>query len=38
MTQHNELDFNYGRSNIVTGIIRGQLLYLSDHIEQKSNI
>lgn len=33
--QHTEIGFNYGMSNIVAGIIRGQLLYLSDHIERK---
>ena len=33
--QHEELGYNYRMSNIIAGIIRGQLPYLEDHIGQK---
>ena len=36
--QHEELGYNYRMSNIVAGIIRGQLPYLEEHIEQKRAI
>lgn len=36
--QHEELGYNYRMSNIIAGIIRGQLLYLDEHIEQKKAI
>ncbi len=36
--QHEELGYNYRMSNIVAGIIRGQMPYLEDHIAQKKTI
>ena len=36
--QHEELGYNYRMSNIIAGIIRGQLPYLEEHIEQKMAI
>ena len=36
--QHEELGYNYRMSNIVAGVVRGQLPYLSEHIEQKKAI
>lgn len=36
--QHEELGYNYRMSNIVAGIVRGQLPYLNEHIEQKREI
>ena len=36
--QHEELGYNYRMSNIVAGIIRGQLPYLEAHIAQKRAI
>ena len=36
--QHEELGYNYRMSNIVAGIVRGQLPYLDDHISQKKAI
>lgn len=33
--QHEELGYNYRMSNIVAGIVRGQLPYLDAHIRQK---
>ena len=36
--QHDELGFNYRMSNIVAGIVRGQLPYLDEHIQQKKRI
>lgn len=36
--QHEELGYNYRMSNIIAGIVRGQLPYLSEHIEQKKEI
>ena len=36
--QHEELGYNYRMSNIVAGVVRGQLPYLSEHIEQKKEI
>ena len=36
--QHEELGYNYRMSNIVAGVVRGQLPYLSDHIRQKKDI
>ena len=36
--QHEELGYNYRMSNIIAGVIRGQLGYLNLHIEQKQNI
>ena len=36
--QHEELGYNYRMSNIIAGIIRGQLPYLEVHIDQKQAI
>ncbi len=36
--QHEELGYNYRMSNIVAGVIRGQLPYLETHIDQKRAI
>lgn len=36
--QHEELGYNYRMSNLIAGVIRGQLPYLSEHIAQKKNI
>ena len=36
--QHEELGYNYRMSNIIAGVIRGQLGYLNSHIEQKQKI
>lgn len=36
--QHNELGYNYRMSNIIAGIVRGQLPYLDEHIRQKKEI
>ncbi|MCI9023875.1 MAG: aminotransferase DegT [Dorea sp.] len=33
--QHEELGYNYRMSNIIAGILRGQLPYLEEHIAQK---
>lgn len=36
--QHEELGYNYRMSNIVAGVVRGQLPYLDEHIAQKKVI
>ncbi len=36
--QHEEIGYNYRMSNIVAGVVRGQLLYLNTHIAQKRAI
>ncbi len=36
--QHEELGYNYRMSNIIAGILRGQIPYLEEHIEQKREI
>lgn len=36
--QHEELGYNYRMSNIVAGVVRGQIPFLEEHIEQKRNI
>ena len=36
--QHDELGYNYRMSNIVAGVVRGQLPYLEEHIAQKKAI
>lgn len=36
--QHEELGFNYRMSNIIAGIVRGQVSYLEEHISQKKAI
>ena len=36
--QHEEIGYNYRMSNIIAGIIRGQMPYLEEHIAQKKAI
>ena len=36
--QHEEIGYNYRMSNIVAGIVRGQIPYLAEHIAQKMDI
>ena len=36
--QHEELGFNYRMSNLIAGVVRGQLPYLEEHIAQKKAI
>ncbi len=36
--QHKELGYNYRMSNVIAGIVRGQLPHLQEHIEQKKQI
>ena len=36
--QHEEIGYNYRMSNIIAGIVRGQLPYLDEHIAQKKAI
>ena len=36
--QHEELGYNYRMSNVVAGVVRGQIPYLEQHIEQKKAI
>ncbi len=36
--QHEELGYNYRMSNVIAGIIRGQLPHLDEHIAQKKEI
>ncbi len=36
--QHEELGYNYRMSNIIAGVVRGQLPYAAEHREQKKNI
>ncbi len=36
--QHEELGYNYRISNVIAGVIRGQLPYLNEHIEKKRAI
>ena len=36
--QHEEIGYNYRMSNIVAGVIRGQIGYLDEHIRQKRAI
>ena len=36
--QHEELGYNYRMSNIIAGVVRGQIPYLEDHIAQKRAI
>ena len=36
--QHEEMFYNYRMSNIIAGIVRGQLPYLNEHIVQKKQI
>lgn len=36
--QHEELGYNYRMSNVIAGVVRGQLPYLDEHIAQKHAI
>ena len=36
--QHEEMGFNYRMSNIIAGVVRGQIPYLETHIAQKKAI
>lgn len=36
--QHEELGYNYRMSNVIAGVVRGQLPYLEEHIGQKKAI
>ena len=36
--QHEEIGYNYRMSNIIAGVIRGQMNYLDEHIAQKRAI
>lgn len=36
--QHREMGYNYRMSNVIAGVIRGQLEYLENHIEAKKAI
>ena len=36
--QHEEVGYNYRMSNVVAGVVRGQLPYLDEHIAQKKAI
>lgn len=36
--QHEELGYNYRMSNVIAGVVRGQLPYLEQHIAQKKEI
>ena len=36
--QHEEIGYNYRMSNVIAGIVRGQLPYLEEHIAQKKAI
>ncbi len=36
--QHEELGYNYRISNVIAGVVRGQLPYLEEHIQRKKEI
>ncbi len=36
--QHEEIGYNYRMSNVIAGVVRGQLPYLDEHISQKKAI
>ncbi len=36
--QHEEVGYNYRMSNVIAGVVRGQLAYLDEHIAQKKAI
>ncbi len=36
--QHEELGYNYRMSNVIAGVVRGQMKYLEEHIKQKRKI
>ena len=36
--EHEEIGYNYRMSNVIAGVVRGQLPYLNEHIERKKEI
>lgn len=36
--QHEEVGYNYRMSNVIAGVVRGQIPYLKEHIRQKKEI
>ncbi|MBS5369628.1 DegT/DnrJ/EryC1/StrS family aminotransferase [Longibaculum muris] len=36
--QHEEVGYNYRMSNVIAGVVRGQIPYLEEHIQQKKAI
>lgn len=36
--QHEEIGYNYRMSNVIAGVVRGQIPYLQEHIDQKKAI
>lgn len=36
--QHEEIGYNYRMSNVIAGVVRGQLIYLQKHMDQKRAI
>lgn len=36
--QHEEIGYNYRMSNVIAGVVRGQLPYLQEHMDQKKAI
>lgn len=36
--QHEEIGYNYRMSNVIAGVVRGQIPYLDEHIAQKKTI
>ena len=36
--QHTEIGYNYRMSNVIAGVVRGQMKYLEEHIAQKRKI
>ena len=36
--QHEEIGYNYRMSNVIAGVVRGQLPYLEKHVQEKKNI
>ena len=36
--QHEEVGYNYRMSNVIAGVIRGQLPYMQEHIDQKKAV
>lgn len=36
--QHEEIGYNYRMSNVIAGVVRGQLLHLEEHISRKKEI
>ena len=36
--QHEEIGYNYRMSNVIAGVVRGQIPYLAEHIDQKKAI